>query len=265
MIPGVCKLCQEKKMLCRSHLVPARLYKYCRAGELAPIRFTAKEIGHSDEELAAYLLCSKCENLLNRDGETWLVPKLATAEQSFPFYDLLVQGQPDVVEPDFIAYACSRNKHIGFRKLTNFAVGVFWKASVHPWRGGRTTPQIELGDYREQFRQFLTHKSKFPDHACLSVLIASPGKAVIGFNLPELRRKQPYHQYLFHIPGMVFILAVGKRINAAQKEMCFYSSPLHPIIVGDLSRGILMTLARASRNAIRTSQAAPFLPPRQQK
>jgi len=59
----------------------------------------AKEIGHSDEELAAYLLCSKCENLLNRDGETWLVPKLATAEQSFPFYDLLVQGQPDVVEP----------------------------------------------------------------------------------------------------------------------------------------------------------------------
>src|SRR6266705_1795649 len=71
MISGVCKLCQEKKMLCLSHFVPARLYKYCRAGEVAPIRFTSKEIGQTEEELAAYLLCSKCEKLLNLSVEFW--------------------------------------------------------------------------------------------------------------------------------------------------------------------------------------------------
>src|SRR5579863_4792375 len=134
MKTGKCKLCLFDKPLCMSHLVPSRLYRYCESRGLPPLRFTAKEVGPVTEELKARLLCSECENLLNRDGENWLVPKLATLEGSFPFYDLLVKGQPDVLQRDFIAYACVRNRHIAFRKLANFVAGVFWKSSVHSWR-----------------------------------------------------------------------------------------------------------------------------------
>jgi hypothetical protein len=172
---GICKLCLLEKPLCDSHLVPAALYKYCRAGENAPLRITVSEVGSTEEQVSTHLLCSKCENKLNRDGENWLVPKLATLGGSFPFYDLLVKEPPDYVQPDFIGYSCARNKHIGFRKLTNFLLGVFWKASVHSWRQSATRPLIDLGRYQEPLRLYLNrlqHSRNSATKAFPSILVS---------------------------------------------------------------------------------------------
>jgi hypothetical protein len=125
LISGICKLCLKQKMLCDSHLAPAGLYKYCKAAKLRPVRMIREEVSVTNEEVSAYLLCAECENELNREGENWLLPKLATIDQKFPFYDLLVTGTPDTIGGGIAAYACSRNEQIGFRKLTNFAIGVF--------------------------------------------------------------------------------------------------------------------------------------------
>ena len=262
---GFCKLCVEEKPLCESHLVPAAIYKYCWEGDLAPLRFTPDEIGHTDEELTAYLLCQKCEDLLNRDGENWLAPKLATVAGSFPLYDLLAKNKPDIVDPHFLGYACGRNKDIGFRKITNFAIGVFWKASVYSWGAKRIGPRIELGEYREAFRLFLIHKGKFPQHAALSVTFAPPEKAVIAFNVPDLRSKAPCHQYVFNIPGISFVLAVGKKIPPELRRMCFATNPLHYALVADLSHRIKRAVSLGTRKAITVEKVTPTLPPRKQR
>jgi hypothetical protein len=142
LIQGVCKFCLEEKMLCDSHLAPAGLYKYCKAKEIGPVLMTREEVSVANEEVTEYLLCEECENLLNREGENWLLPKLATIDQKFPFYDLLVTGTPDTMEDGIAAYTCPRNEKIGFRKLTNFVIGVFWKASFT--RGAREGPDRSL-------------------------------------------------------------------------------------------------------------------------
>jgi hypothetical protein len=263
--PGKCKLCLEEEPLCESHLVPGAIYKYCWEGDLPPLRFTADEIGHSDEELTAHLLCRKCENLLNRDGENWLAPKLATVKGSFPLYDLLVKEKPDIVHSLYLGYACARNKDIAFRKITNFAAGVFWKASVHPWHKDRTGPRIELGGYREEFRLFLVHKGKFPQHATLSVTIAPPSKALISFNSPDERSKTPFHQYVFNIPGISFDLAVGKRIPDELRRMCFATSPMHYALVADLSPQIRRAVRLGTQKARNVEKATPTLPPRKER
>ena len=187
MVLDKCKLCLQVKLLCDSHLAPAGLYRYCKAAELGPVRMTANEIAVANVEVTAPLLCQECEDRLNRDGENWLLPKLATIDQKFPFYDLLVSVPPDTAEDGSAAYACSRNDKIGFRKLTNFAIGVFWKASVHSWEEGKTTPLIELGKYREQFRLFLMRKGRFPERACLALGVTPPEKAAM---LQRNRRNQ---------------------------------------------------------------------------
>lgn len=71
---GICKLCLQERMLCKSHLAPTGLYKYRTARDLGPMRFTSKEISAGNPEVTAYLLCQSCENHLNRGRE------LATAE-----------------------------------------------------------------------------------------------------------------------------------------------------------------------------------------
>jgi hypothetical protein len=256
---GICKLCLQEKMLCDSHLAPAGLYKYCAARELGPVRFTANKISAGNRETSAYVLCQECENLLNREGENWLLPKLATIEKKFPFYDLVVSVLPDTVEDGVAAYACSRNNKIGFRKLTNFAIGVFWKASVHSWEAGNTEPMIDLGKYQEQFRAFLADRKPFPAKACLVIGVTMPEKAVIGFNMPVRRGVDPYHQYVFWVPGIIFVLSVGNRLSEMEKQICFFSNPLHPIIVADFSKDIFGLLRKAIKGAIPSPEVADFL------
>jgi hypothetical protein len=259
VIPGVCKLCLEEKMLCDSHLAPAGLYKYCRAKELGPVKLTAEEISVASEEVSTYLLCEECEGRLNRDGENWLLPKLATIDQKFPFYDILMEIRPDTVEDGVAAFACSRNPKIGFRKLTNFALGVFWKASVHSWRTNKSGPMIQLGKYREDFRQFLVGKGKFPKQATLVVGVTPPEKAVIGFMMPYFRGVSACHQFLFYVPGVLFVLNVGKQITDYERQLCFYTDPLHPIILADLSKDFYGLMHRNSSKAVTSKEVQDFL------
>lgn len=256
---GICKLCLQEKALCDSHLAPAGLYKYCNAGEIGPVRFTNKEISSGNRETTGHILCQKCENLLNREGENWLLPKLATIDKRFPFYDLVVSGEPDVIEDGCAAYAASRNPKIGFRKLTHFAIGVFWKASVHSWGFDRPTSMIDLGAYQEPFRAFLAERKPFPPKAVLVIGVIPPEKALIGFNMPVLRGKVPYHQYLFYVPGIIFALNVGGRVSPLDKQTCFFSNPLHPIIVGDLSKDISNLWKTTAKNAVPSAEVAAFL------
>ena len=256
---GVCRLCLEERMLCDSHLAPAGLYKYCKAPEIGPISFSPHKIEVANEEVTAYLLCEDCEQLLSKEGENWLLPKLATIEKTFPFYDILAKGTPDTIEGGVSAYACSRNPEIAFRKLTNFAIGVFWKASVYSWKKNTSAKLIELGPYREQFRLFLSERKLFPASAVLTIGVFPPDKAVIGFNLPSIRGKHPHHQFLFYIPGMIFILNVGNGIPAEEKQTCFFSNHLHPIILVDLSKELLGMVNRSTKRAIKSPEVKDFM------
>lgn len=256
---GICKLCLDEKPLCDSHLAPAGLYKYCKAVGLGPVRMTANEIAVANEEITTYLLCEECEQRLNRDGENWLLPKLATMEHKFPFYDIVTDVAPDTWEEGVAAYACARNPKVGFRKLTNFAIGVFWKASVHSWRENKSGPMIQLGKYGEEFRRFLVGKGKFPRQAALFVGMSPPEKAVVGFMMPHFRGVGTFHQFIFYVPGIFFVLNVGKQITDFDRQLCFYSDPLHPIILADLSKDIYAMVGKHTAKAVRSKEVTDYL------
>jgi hypothetical protein len=243
---GKCRLCLEDKPLCESHLVPEALYRFCRRGGHTPIAMTEEEVGPSDKEITAPVLCGGCEDHLNKHGENWLIPKLAK-DQRFPFYDLVTK-QTGVPIGNEIRYSC-RGDQIGVRKLTNFAIGVFWKASAHWWHMPGPYPLIELGKYREEFRLFLRREAEFPKHAALMVLIMPPHKSTEGFNLPDLRRRKPFHQYVFVVPGIIFMLCVGRGLDAERKAECFFSDPAHPILLGDFQEAVLRMALHDSRDA----------------
>jgi hypothetical protein len=235
MEAGICKLCLKQTMLCDSHFIPAGLYTYCKGKEIGVVRFTHDEITETTDEITTHLLCRRCENHLNREGENWLLPKLATVDKKFPFYDIVKSVPPDTDEDGVAGYATSRNDKVGFRKLTNFAIGVFWKASVHSWRSDTTEPWIDLGSYGEPFRRFLSEHKPFPYHAVLIIGMLPPEKAVIGVNLPWQVQQQPYQRFLFYIPGLLFVLNVGSLIPQRERQLCFFKDPLRPIVVDDFS------------------------------
>jgi len=238
MISATCALCLENKELVSSHLIPRAVYNYCRTKDSEPIVMTAKFAMPTSRQLQHQLLCRACEGILNKGGENWLVSLLATIDKRFPLLDIIERVQPDAVDGDLRTYAASRNPEIEINKLIHFAMGVFWKASIHSWKGDNKTPQIELGPYGEQLRAFLLGETQFPRNMGLILAVNPREKALISIRLPYRTPVRECHGFTFHIPGLLFVLNVGKKLPADMPLICFATNPAHPILVADLSKDI---------------------------
>lgn len=184
------------------------------------------------------LLCLECEDVLNKGGENWLIPLLATIDKKFPLLDIIEQLEPNEVDTEGSMFAGSRNPAIEVDKIIHFAMGVFWKASVHSWKRASREPQIELGPYREPVRTFLRGETPFPQKMGLVVGVSPREKALISFSLPYRNQRHEFHGFTFHVPGIVFVLSVGKRLEPYMPRICFATNPAHPILVADLSKDI---------------------------
>jgi hypothetical protein len=233
MKTGICKLCQFERELEQSHLIPAALYKYLRAEHMSPVKVGNGVVMPTDRQTQDYLLCSSCEDVLNKGGESWVTPKLATVIQSFPLYDL-VTSQPAVIDDgDDGMYYTANNPLIKSDALTHFAGGIFWKASVHSWVRNKVEPLIELGPYEDELRCWLLGKTGFPEHICLVVELSKPTQALITLNPPFEKCRKGWRTFFLHVLGVSFTLEVGARIDPEMKKFCFYRNAAHPILVSE--------------------------------
>lgn len=255
---GTCKYCLEpNKRLVQSHLAPGALYDLCSVdGEVVIV--TAEVVMNTGRQLKHPLLCEMCDGSLSKNGENWTLPLLATIEGKFPFHDILEKVTPDVVDIDSKAYAACRNQEIDVQRLTHFALGVFWKASVHSWSGKRTENLIELGPYGEEIRKFLRGEAPFPKYVGLTVGVLPPPVKQISFCQPYQGSVAEFHYFMFYVPGIAFALSVGKRIGVA-KENCFYSNPLHPIVVTDMTGTIRSVMQDVSLKAYKSPKLMKYL------
>jgi len=215
----------------------------------------------SSLQLQHPLLCKECDGgILSREGESWVLPLLATAEGKFPFHDLLLEGTPGGSDGDSKMYAASGNPKIDVAKLTHFAMGVFWKASVHSWRGDETEPLIQLAKYGELARVFLLGRAPFPAKMALVVGVIPPPVKTIGFCYPYRGSASGYHNFLFFVPGIEFALLVGNTIPSDLKQTCFASHSLHPIVVSDgISGSIKSVIQESTAKAHRAANVAKYL------
>jgi hypothetical protein len=166
-------------------------------------------------------------------GENWLLPLVGRLD-GFPFYDILTNQKPDAVDGNSALYAAAKNPEIDVPKVIHFAMGMFWKASVHSWSGNRVQALINLGKYGEDVRKFLRGEAKFPAHMALTVGVTPP-PITPTFTMPYRGSATDYHNFLFHIPGINFALAVGNQVGEEMRSACFATHPLHPILLKNLA------------------------------
>jgi hypothetical protein len=244
-----CPLCLEEKQVLSSHLIPARVYDYMRAPDGHPIAMNSQVVMASDRELQFPLLCADCEDCLNKGGETWLLPLLATYEGSFPFHDLLTRLPPEEEFEGARGYYAVKNPEIQAEKVAHFAMGIFWKAAVHSWRGGKKGPLIELGPYAEKVRTFLRGETGFPEHMILTVGVLPKPVKYISCCLPYRGSNTGWFNYLLYMCGIEFALEVGKMIPAEAHPNCFAANPLRPILLFDFSEDIRINFNRVWKRA----------------
>jgi hypothetical protein len=86
---------------------------------------------------------------------------LMKKDRSFPLYDLLALSMPEVDEVDIKSYAAAKVPSIEAQKLIHFALGIFWKASIHSWKKEKGKPRINLGRHSEEIRRYLLERRIF--------------------------------------------------------------------------------------------------------
>jgi hypothetical protein len=235
-----CPMCLETKNVVSSHLYPAALYAYCRAADdSGPVRVGDGFIMHTDRQMQHPLLCVECEQILNKGGEMWVNPKLATVKQGFPLYDILMKGSAAFQDEAGGIYFAAENPHIDIDKLAHFSMGIFWKAAVHSWKAKERKPMIALGPYADTIRIWLRAESPFPKNVALSVMLARPNRAVVAFTGPVERRTKGWRTFWLYVPGVSFTLSVGRLIESEMRETCVHESATHPIFVSDDVMGVV--------------------------
>ena len=245
---GVCPLCKKTTAIVDSHLIPKAVYNYCRPPDGHPIAVSSKFVGKTDRQIHSYLLCSTCENDLNSGGETWLLPLLAEYDGPFPFYDILNKTPPAIVHEKSALYGTANNPGILCDKLAHFALGVFWKASVHSWSGSTKTPMIDLGPYREPVRAFLRKELPFPENVTLGIVVMPPPVKMTVLEQPYRGLEKKWHNFVFYIPGIRFVIGVGKSTDTGSRSICFMRHPARPILVSDFSQSMYQSIHKVLKD-----------------
>lgn len=264
MLLGHCKLCHKGRQLIQSHLLPRAIYDLCRTADSEPVVVSSAVIMQSSRQTKVHLLCAECDNLLSKYGENWVLPKLATWDKGFPLYDLITRIRPDVSYDDVQGYAASRNPAIDVQAITHFALGVFWKAAVHSWSKGEGEPRIELGPYEEQLRRFLRCEGDFPNHVVLNVGVVPPPIKFVNSFGPYRGSAPACRNFVFNVPGMQFVMTVGKALSAELRETCFYRNAMHPIIACDIAKPMLQLYRQQAKTAHKSRKLVEYLATRKE-
>lgn len=233
MPTGKCPLCLNHSELEKSHLLPAAVYRACRDDQSRhpdPIFLSADKMKQTSRQVADYMLCGGCEDLLNEMGETWVLSKIAS-ESAFPFWDLLMQCEPFGEYEGVTAYSVSQISGLNRDALAHFGIGVFWKSSAHTWPTGSGPLRLTFNKYGEEMRRYLLGIGPFPTHCALSVSIVPRESPLIAATLPYEVQSVECHMYAFCIPGIHFVIHVGKRVAERKRLMCLISSVSRPIFV----------------------------------
>jgi hypothetical protein len=236
---GVCKLCRLDRELVRSHLIPAALYRYLEDEHMSPVRVGNGFVIPTDRQTKDHLLCSSCEDVLSKGGESWAAPTLARMSRIFPLFDLITSQPAAFDDGDGGMYFTANNPAIKTDALTHFAVGIFWKASVHSWKEDKRESMIDLGRYSEDLRHWLLGGTAFPENTCLGITVSPPARAQITLLPPVESSRKEWRTFWMHLLGVLFTLEVGSQIGPEMREGCFYRNANHPIMVSNSITDVL--------------------------
>lgn len=233
-----CGLCREIRPLQQSHAIPKALYRICRAeGERNPhpVIVTPGHQGQASHQIKDYFLCRGCEERFDRQGENWVMRNCYRGRGKFLMRDMFSGKKPLLEAEGASVFAGSLTDGIDVEALTYFPMSVFWRCGARSWnlRGFRKDP-IELGiRYQEEIRLFLLGDAQFPEYASLTVWVSSREVPLLAAHFPMSERAETVYVHRLYIPGIQFMLALGRQIEASHLRGCIKHGRDNPVWMSD--------------------------------
>jgi hypothetical protein len=251
LMTGVCKLCLKPKELQDSHFIPAAMYKYARDPDVTkknrnPVLVTAKATITTSKQITDYVLCACCEDLFNKNGESWMLKQVWNGKR-FPLRDRLGAALPlqHYTLANTVAFSGAATG-IDTDKLGYFALSVIWRAGVHQWDiplVGKTTV-LNIGTVEEPMRQFLLGEAAFPTNVAILAAVCTDPYSRGLFYRPAQTTGLPGTSFVMLTLGVHFMVFTGDSIPPILRQMCCVKSAAKVIFQRDCSQKALEAYAQ---------------------
>lgn len=241
---GICKLCLEEKELVKSHLLSKGLYP-----DENPVIMNRKVVVKTDAQVKDFLLCKDCEQLFNKNGESWVLPRLNDDAGNFPLLNLLRVAMPFEDAAKFQAYSCEA-VGIDSEKLAYFALSVLWRASARTWvLLGQASSPINLGEYEEPIREYLLGHKGFPVGVIVNATVCTdPGSQNISF-VPSSVDNPPYTTFSLLTRGLYFRILMGSNAVADLGQVCCVTGTRKPIFMASAEEKVMYAFGELHKTA----------------
>lgn len=215
---GQCGLCLKSRELKVSHCLPAALYRLAREpGRKNPNPVVTRPTNTltSSKQVSAHFLCESCEQRFSSAGENLVLAECARSRTEFKLRQRLNKLSPLVKSEGPISiYDAQAALGGALDKYLYFAASVFWRAAAHKWKWGiQAVRRIFLGEaYQEQFRRYLLGEVGLPSSARIFLHVSSEAEVGTTTIFPCTSRIKGTHRHKFYIPGLLFILFLGRNV-----------------------------------------------------
>lgn len=179
------------------------------------------------------LLCGKCEDRFNENGEDyvlkWLTPKRKTPRILSRLR--LAVPLPGSGTTDLLVYSAPA-VGVDTTKFAYFALSILWRGSIRRWRtnNGELTEQLHLGGYAEPIRRYLLGEAGFPPHMITVLTVCSDPYSIGTLRTPTnpvLTNPLPY--FAFQARGVLFGITMGVHPLNPLRQLCCVGFPEHGI------------------------------------
>jgi hypothetical protein len=233
-IIGKCKLCHSHGELRDSHFIPKSAYRLIQRSEGEPpvvIKHTVAM--QTNEQVRDYVLCQKCEQRFNENGERWVMEHCYRDGQGFKLKDLIDATEP-LMGNGLKVYSAAGIPQIDVEKLTYFVASIMWRISAHEWKSGKDKiRRLYLGKYTEELRHYLLGETAFPPNAALWISIIPDSNLWNIVTPPYGEKLNQCWRYKSPFLGISFMFFLGARIDPIIRRTCTYRSPEKFVFVSD--------------------------------
>lgn len=212
-----CKLCGQKSILQQSHLIPKSLYKIITQSfephDAAPLWVSNnnKASYYSNKQITKKLLCKKCEDQFNKNGEKYILHQCMKNATTFELRKIL-----DSSTPSFQLYGSSYFhpndlQSLNTNKYLYFIASIAWRVSVIDWQNADISLLYNSipTEFMESLKKFLLGESAFPRNIYITICVDDDINPIPIMSLPSGDIKQDMHMSFF-IPGIKFNIFFGE-------------------------------------------------------
>ena len=169
---------------------------------------------HSNLQITKKLLCGKCEDRFNKNGEKYVLHQCMKSAHKFELKKLLSSSSPSVQVNGSFYFHPDDFANLNVDKYLYFVASIAWRVTITDW-GSDDIAKLHgalPAEFMESIKRYLLGDTDFPKNVYVTVCVDNDENPIPIMSLPSGELTENMHMSFF-IPGVKFNIFFGEKAD----------------------------------------------------